>query len=400
MAVSTDLRDSALKHSRSIFKRQRDWRRHLHRHPEVSWQEHQTTAFLKKQLTDLGAEILPLDMPTGVLAELNGNSPGRRVAVRSDIDALPVTERTDLPYASCNEGVMHACGHDMHMASVLGAAAVLSKMKDRWRGSVRLLFQPAEEQPPGGARPMIENGALEGVDMIFGLHVDPDIPIGKISLRDGPVMATVYDFDLAILGKGGHAARPHQAVDAISVSAGVIASIQQMVARRINPMTPVAVSFGTINGGSVRNVVADRVELQGTARTLSTKLAKNLPRLLKQTVAGTCRAHGADFELTEIAGYPILVNDSRVNRILNENYSALFGKDKILTTELLLGGEDFACYLEHVPGAMFRLGIRNRRLKADKPWHAPDFMVDESALTYGTALLVTAALDVLNAQAE
>ncbi|MEW5994297.1 MAG: M20 family metallopeptidase, partial [Candidatus Zixiibacteriota bacterium] len=393
MSISQAEIDEIRRRSRQLHRQQVAWRRHLHQYPELSGQEHQTTAYLTRIVKELGLRILPINLETGLLAELGKGNAGPIVAVRTDIDALPITEQTGLPFRSRNEGCMHACGHDVHMATVLGAASLLAEVKDKLPGRVRFIFQPAEEMPPGGARPMIESGALKDVSMIFGLHVDQDLPTGRIGLRDGPTMAAVIDFDLIIHGKAGHAARPHLAVDAVTTAAEVIQSVQEVVSRKTDPMTPVAVTFGTIEGGTARNVIADRVKLRGTARALSEKAASALPRLVKQVAQGVCRAHGAKVEMILIADYPVLKNDKRVNQLLQRNCESLFGKGRISDAEPGLGGEDFACYLQKVPGAMFRLGVGNKRIGADKPWHSPQFIVDEAAMTYGTALLAASVLD-------
>lgn len=371
------------------------WRRHFHQHPELSFAEYKTTDYLRRVVASLGLKILPLKMETGLLAEVRGKRPGPTVAVRSDIDALPITERTGLNFRSKIEGCMHACGHDAHMASVLGVAAVLSEMRDDLTGTVRFIFQPAEEMPPGGAAPMIENGALDDVSMIFGLHVDPTLSTGKIGLRDGVTMAAVTDFDLIVHGRGGHGARPHETVDAIVVAAEIVQSLQTIVSRSIDPIAPVAVTIGRIEGGVARNVITDRVTLNGTARALSEKGARELPKLIKRIATSVGRAHGARVEVKIIPGYPVFKNHPVANKILADNFSALFGKGKVETTPPVLGGEDFARYLQLVPGAMFRLGCRNRKIGADKPWHSPDFIVDENALPFGTALLCAAVVATL-----
>ena len=389
-------RDELLKLVRRRYRDQVSWRHHLHQFPELSTEERETSKFISSHLRKLGLKILPLKMETGVLAELKGAKPGRTIAIRSDIDALPITEQTGVKYKSKHPGIMHACGHDLHMAVVLGTAAVLSELRSQLPGNVRFIFQPAEEQPPGGARPMIANGAMKGVDIILGLHNDPNIPTGKISLRDGPVMASVYDFDLIIHGRSGHAARPHTAVDAISTAAEVVDSLQKVVSREISPMASTVISFGSIHGGTARNVVADRVVLRGTSRALTEAVARQVPKLIRRTVAGVCRARNATFEMIEVAGYPILRNDPTVNRLLKTTYNSLFGAGKVKETEMMLGGEDFACYLEEAPGAMFRLGIRNKKIKTDRPWHSSDFMVDDNALVYGTALMVAATINYLH----
>lgn len=376
-------------------RKQVAWRRHFHQHPELSFAEHQTTAYLRETVSSLGLKILPLKMETGLLAELRGKRSGRTVAVRSDIDALPITERTGLRFRSKVDGCMHACGHDAHMASLLGAAAVLSEMRDDLPGTVRFIFQPAEERPPGGAAPMIENGAIDGVSMIFGLHVDPTVTTGKIGLRDGVTMAAVTDFDLIVHGRGGHGARPHETVDAIVVASEIVQSLQTIVSRKIDPIAPVAITIGRINGGVARNVITDCVTLNGTARALSEEAARELPKLVKRIAQSIGRAHGARVEVKIIPGYPVFKNHPQANKILSASYSALFGKGKVVTTPPVLGGEDFARYLQLVPGAMFRLGCRNRKIGADKPWHSPHFVVDEDSLTFGAALLCAAVWDTL-----
>jgi amidohydrolase len=396
MFQTASRREELLRLVKGLHREQVRWRRHLHQYPELSTEELKTTVFLTERLRTLGLKILPLKMKTGVLAEIAGKGRGRTVAIRSDIDALPITEQTGLAYKSKHPGVMHACGHDVHMAVVLGAASIIAGLRDRFRGRVRFIFQPAEEQPPGGARPMIANGAMKDVDIILGLHSEPNLSTGKISLPDGPVMASVYDFDLIIHGKSGHAARPHTGVDAISTAAEVIESLQKVVSREISPVSPVVISFGSIQGGTARNVIADRVTVKGTSRAISPEAARRIPTLIKRTVAGICRARNARFEMIEVAGYPVLRNDPAVNRLLKRNYDLLFGKGKVGETEIMLGGEDFACYLDEAPGAMFRLGIRNKKLRSDRPWHSSDFMVDDDAMVYGTALLVAAAMDHLN----
>jgi len=379
----------------AIYKKQVEWRRNFHTYPELSFEEFKTTASITGIVKKLGLKILPVKSPTGALAELTGKCPGPTIAIRTDIDALPIDEQTSLAYKSKNAGCMHACGHDMHMAVVLGTAAVLSKLKQHLHGKVRFIFQPAEEMPPGGARPMIANHALKNVSMIFGLHVDPHLPTGSISLRDGVTMASVTDFDIIVHGKSGHAASPHKTVDAIVTAAEVIESIQKVVSRDINPVEPVVVTFGKIKGGTARNVISDRVTITGTARTLSDKIGRKVLGAIKRTTQGICKARGAGFEFNIVAGYPVLKNHPKANKILARNFRMLFNKEKIETTKQILGGEDFACYLKEVPGAMFRLGIMNKKIGAFRSWHSTKFIADERSLPVGTALLTAAVIDIL-----
>ncbi|NOY88148.1 MAG: amidohydrolase [FCB group bacterium] len=400
MTISEELKSKILLNIEKGLKQQIKWRRHLHQYPELSFQEYQTTAFLKDIIKYMGLRIIPIKMETGLLAELKGKSPGPTIAIRTDIDALPITEQTDLPFKSKNKGCMHACGHDFHVAVVLGVASVLKNMKNDFPGQVRFIFQPAEEMPPGGARPMIANGALKNVDMILGLHVDPTIGVGKISLRDGVAMASVTDFDLIIKGKSGHAAHPHRSIDAIVIAAEIVGSLQKIVSREIDPLVPVAITFGKIEGGYARNIISDWVRLTGTARTLSTKTAKKIPRLIKRIATSICQAHGAKLEMKIIADYPVLSNHKEANKLLARNFDRFFGKKNRSVTTPVLGGEDFACYLEKTVGAMFRLGVKNKKIKADKPWHSSQFVGDERAIFYGTCLLVATVIDFLQSRKQ
>jgi amidohydrolase len=374
-----------------LYPLQVKWRRRFHRLPELSNREFETTRFIKQELKRRGIKVIPLKLKTGAAGIINAKK-GGAVAIRTDIDALPILEKTGLSYRSKNAGVMHACGHDVHCAVVLGAAVILEKLKARIPGAVKIIFQPSEEMPPGGAGQMIRAGILDNprVQMIYGLHTDPRIVTGKIGLRDGPIMASVTDFDITVIGRGGHAARPHSAVDAIAVAAEMIESMQKIVSREIDPMNPAVITFGSIAGGTARNVIAESVILRGTARTLSQETQKRIPHLIKRTLAGICRARGADYKLDFIASYPVLANHREANVLLAGSYADLFGKNKIELTPQGMGGEDFAFYVKKTPGAMFRLGIRNDKIGANKPWHSSDFMVDERSIYYGTALLVSA----------
>jgi amidohydrolase len=394
-SLSDNLKERIIKECRSLLKTQIRWRRHFHQHPELSNQEFKTTLYIKEQIRKIGIKPIKINIPTGVLAEIKGSKPGKTAAVRTDIDALPITELTELKFASKNKGCMHACGHDTHMAVILGVATILSNFRKEFPGHVRFIFQPAEETPPGGARPMIANGAIKNVDMIFGLHVDPTLSTGKIGLRDGVVMASVNDFDLIIHGRGGHAARPHDTVDAIVTATEIVESIQKIVSREIDPIEPVVITFGKFEGGTARNIICDKVTLSGTARTLSVESAKKIPKLIRKTADGICRSRGAKLEMKLLASYPVLVNHPKTNEIIQRNFEILFGKNKIAPTDQTMGSEDFACYLEKTKGAMFRLGVMNKKIKADKPWHSPHFIVDEEAIFYGTATIVSSVMDYL-----
>lgn len=360
-------------------------RRHLHRYPEIGHEEFKTTAFLKKEIRKLRLKITDNYAETGFWATLDTGRPGPVIAVRTDIDALPITEKTKLPFASTRPGFMHACGHDVHMAIMIATTRLLVGMKKNLKGKVKFLFQPAEEVPPGGARPMIKAGVLKtpDVDAIVALHVDPELPCGTIGTSDGVSMASVFDFDLIVKGRSGHAALPHKSIDAITVSAQIVTGLQQVVSRMIDPIQPAVITFGTINGGMVRNAIAERVELTGTARSLDPQVSKKLPRMITKVATDIGKSFGASVEIVTNAFYPPLKNDASVNRFVIDAFKQLYPRRKIYTLPPVMGGEDFACYLEQTAGAMFRLGVGNKKIGADKPWHHVTFKVDEKAILTG-----------------
>ncbi len=386
--------------ARELHSQQVKWRRHFNQNPELSDREFKTTEFINNILKKEKIKTIPLKgMATGTAALIEGKNPnGKTAALRTDIDALPIVEQNKIPFKSKNEGVMHACGHDVHMSIMLGATLLLNQMRDDLGGTIKVFFQPAEEMPPGGADQMIKAGVLKNpdVDMIFGLHVDPTLPVKQFSLRDGPTMASVTDFDITVKGVTGHAAVPHRAVDAIVAAAELIESIQKIASREVNPMENAVITFGTISGGTARNVIADTVFMKGTARTLSPETLKKLPNLIRRTAAGIAKARGAKIDINFVANYPVLVNHASANRILGESMKELFGGGSIKDTPTTMGGEDFAYFLQKIPGAMFRLGVKNSKIGADKSWHSPQFMVDEDAIYFGTAIMIDAVKRFLN----
>jgi amidohydrolase len=390
------MNSEVISRARALKERMIRVRRHLHRHPELSFKERETSRFLAKELRALGLKVQHPFSGTGVLAILEGGKTGRLVALRADMDALPLQEETGLPFASRNPGAMHACGHDAHMAGLLGAAQILYERRRELRGGVRFLFQPAEETVPGGAKGMIASGALAGVSVIFGLHVDPVLPTGTIGTKSGVLLAQADDFDLTIIGKGGHAARPHTSVDAIVVSSLVIQALQTIVSRRINPVTPAVVTVGRISGGTKHNIIADRVLMQGTCRSLDAGTAKKLKGSVGQIARDIARASGATCLFKYTMGYPPLINPERETRFAHEALGNLLGKKNVLSLpEPLMGGEDFTYYLKKVPGTFLRLGIRNEKLGSTFPWHHSKFLVDEEAIPIGAAALAHLALEYL-----
>lgn len=389
-----DFQRDGLKIEESIIK----LRRRLHQNPEIGNQEFKTTDRLKSELKKLKLKIIDRYAPTGLWAELDTGKKGPTVAVRADIDALPIKEETGLFFESKNPGVSHACGHDIHAAVLIGTARLLAKHKKSLRGKVKFICQPAEEVPPGGAMPLIKAGVLKNpkVDAILALHSDPTIPVGSIGLRDGVTMAATFDFNIRVTGKTGHAALPHHSVDAIAVSAEIISGIQHVVSRMVDPIEPVAVTFGTIKGGTVRNTIAGEVLLEGTARSLSPKYAKRLSPLIKRTAVNIARGFGAKAQFIPLAEYPLFISDKRVNNLISYSFKTVYPKGRVVQVPQVLGGEDFACYLEKVPGAMFRLGVKNKKVGADKPWHHPSFIADEKSLAVGYITMASTVANILN----
>jgi len=385
--------------SKKIFPKLVKLRREFHQYPELSFSEFKTSKRVVRELRKLRIPTKTGIAKTGVAGLLTGKKKGKTVALRADMDALPIQEQTNLPYKSKNKGVMHACGHDVHMACVIGAAIILSEIKRDLDGNLKFIFQPSEEVIPGGAKSMIRAGVLKNpiVSGIFGLHCEPGIPVGKIGVKDGPLMAQVDDFDIVISGSSGHGARPHHGVDAIVVASQVIQALQTIPSRKIDPVEPVVVSVGKIEGGTARNIICDRVMLKGTARSLSREVARKIPALLKSVTAGVAASAGATFELKYSPGYPVLVNHPRETDLARGTVAGMFGKRAIFEIKKPeMGAEDFAYFLQKVPGTFLRLGIRSPKKGAIYPWHHPKFTVDEDVIKMGAAVLAGVAFDFLN----
>ena len=385
--------------SKNIFSRLVKLRREFHRYPELGFNEFRTSRRVTNELRKLGLQVKSGMGKTGVVGLLEAKNKGMTVALRADMDALPIVEQTSFTYKSKNKGLMHACGHDAHMACVIGAAIILSKLKGELNGNVKFIFQPSEESPPGGAKPMIQAGALKNphVSGIFALHCDSAIPVGKIGVKEGPFMAQADSFDITIKGVSGHGARPHDGIDTIMVAAQAIQALQTIVSRKIDPVQPVVISVGKIQGGTKRNIICDRVMLEGTARSLNKDVAGRIRVLLKNIISGVARSAGASFELSYSPGYPVLINDPQATDLARTAITNMFGRQAIFEIKKpLMGAEDFAYYLEKVPGTFLRLGIRNPKKNAIYPWHHPKFTVDEDAIRIGAAVLAGVAFDFLN----
>lgn len=362
-------------------------RRHIHSHPELSGEEHQTAAYVAGVLSSCGLSVQEGIGKTGVVGELRGNGSDRRIlAIRTDMDALPIIERTNLEYSSRKSGIMHACGHDVHTTVGLGTAMVLAGLGKEFSGKVRFLFQPAEEIAQGASW-MVENGVMENVSAIFGVHVFPTIPAGSVGIRYGALTAAADDIEIIINGESGHGARPHEAIDAIWIAAQVITTLQQAISRTQNPLRPVVLTIGKISGGRAPNVIADQVRLIGTVRSLHPETSANLPNWIEQIIAGVCNSYGAKYQLNYKRGVPSVQNNAELNKLLEESAKEAWGSDRVqILLEPSLGAEDFSMYLQYAPGAMFRLGVGHKD-KPNYPLHHPQFSVDESAIITGVVTL-------------
>jgi amidohydrolase len=364
-------------------------RRHLHRHPELSGHEQQTAALVAGELRRWGWEVREGVGRTGVTAEL-GPQDGPLVGLRTDMDALPIEERTRLPYASSQQGLMHACGHDIHTTVGLGVARLLASQRDLLPCRVRLLFQPAEETAEG-ARWMREAGAMEGVRALFGVHVFPSLPVGSIGVRSGSLTAAAGELEIEVLGESGHGARPHQSTDAIWIAARVVSGLQEAISRRLDPLHPVVVSFGRIEGGKAFNVIADHVRLLGTVRCLDLEVHDRLPRWIEETVHALCRGHGGEARVHYRCISPPVHNEGSLTQLVADAAADLLGRQRVLWLEQpSLGAEDFAELLQDTPGTMFRLGVAGPG--GCTPLHSNTFAPDEACLPVGVKVLTLSLL--------
>ncbi|MTJ29337.1 MULTISPECIES: M20 family metallopeptidase [Aphanizomenonaceae] len=376
----------------NISSRLVEIRRHIHAHPELSGEEYQTAAFVAGVLSANGLHVEEGIGKTGVIGELQGTQSSDRIlAIRTDMDALPIQERTSLEYASRIEGVMHACGHDIHTTVGLGTAMVLSQIASELGGKVRFLFQPAEEIAQG-ANWMVRDGVMNNVAAILGLHVFPSIPAGSVGIRYGALTAAADNLEIIIIGESGHGARPHEAIDAIWIAAQVITSLQQAISRTQNPLRPVVLSIGQINGGRAPNVIADKVQLLGTVRSLHPETRDKLPQWIENIVANVCNSYNAKYQVNYHRGVPSVQNDNALTQLLQSSAEEAWTNNCVrILPEPSLGAEDFSVYLEHAPGSMFRLGVGYEERIINHPLHHPQFEVDESAIITGVVTLAYAA---------
>ena len=360
-------------------------RRHLHAHPELSYQEFETSKFIQSKLADWN---IPFNViaTTGVVGIIEGNNPlGRIMALRADMDALPIKEENNIEYRSVTDGVMHACGHDVHTTCLLGAAKILQQTKADWEGTVKLIFQPGEERNPGGASYMIRDGALENPrpQGIFGLHVHPGLDLGKLSFRKGRVMASADEIFITIKSKGGHAAAPHLTADTILIASTLIVSLQQIISRNNNPISPSVLSICSIQGGFTTNVIPSQVKLMGTFRAMDEAWRYKAHELIKKQTIALVAAMGAEADVLIDVGYPFVDNDPGLTENAWRLAETYHGKEQVEETELRMGAEDFGFYTHVVPGCFYRLGVRNTEAGIVHNVHTPLFNIDERAIEIG-----------------
>ena len=364
-------------------------RRYLHAHPELSYKEFKTSAYIQQQLTTLN---IPFEVKatTGVIGLIKGKNPDKRVvALRGDMDALPITEENDVPYKSVNPGIMHACGHDVHTTCLLGAAKILNTLKDEWEGTVKLIFQPGEEKNPGGASLLIKEGVLENPvpQSIFALHVHTGLQIGKLSFRGGMVMASADEIYITVRAKGGHAAAPQNTADTILIASHLIISLQQIVSRNNDPFNPSVLSITSFQGGYTTNVIPSEVKLMGTFRAMNEEWRFKAHELITKLSTELVHSMGAEIDIKIDVGYPFVLNNEKLSAAAREKAEAYLGAENIEETELRMGAEDFAYYSHRIPGCFFRLGVGNIAKGILIGVHTPTFNIDEDAIEIGMGMM-------------
>lgn len=364
-------------------------RRHLHAHPEVSYKEFETSAYVQQKLSDYNIPFV-VKAETGVVGLLEGKNPSSRIiALRADMDALPILEENDVPYKSTKPGVMHACGHDVHTTCLLGAAKILSETKDEWEGTVKLIFQPGEEKNPGGASLLIKEGVLEGPapQCIFGLHVNPQLEVGKLSFRGGKVMASADELYITVRSKGGHAAAPHLTADTILVASHLVVALQQLVSRNRDPFSPSVLTISSFQGGFTTNVIPSEVKLMGTFRAMDEGWRFKAHGLIKKLAKELVESMGAEADVHIDVGYPSVYNHEALNEYAKGLATELMGEENVGETEVRMGAEDFGYYSQKIPGCFFRLGTANKSKGITSGVHTPTFNVDENAIEIGMAAM-------------
>lgn len=374
-------------------------RRHLHMHPELSFNEHKTCSYVEEQLNAIGITNGKRIAKTGIVALIEGKNPSKKtIALRGDMDALPIQETNEVSYKSQNAGVMHACGHDVHTSSLLGAAKILHELKNDFEGTIKLIFQPGEEKLPGGASLMINEGALENPKPagIFGQHVMPLIETGKVGFRSGVYMASTDEIYVTVYGKGGHGAMPHMNIDPVLITSHMIVALQQVVSRNANPIIPSVLSFGKVIANGATNVIPDSVYLEGTFRTLDEKWRDEAHKKIKQIAESICSGMGGRCEFNIIRGYPALINEEKLTASARAGAEEYLGKENVLDLDIWMAAEDFAFYSQQTSACFYRLGTRNEKKGITSSVHTSTFDIDEKALETGMGLMAFLAMKELS----
>lgn len=369
-------------------------RRFIHKHPELSFKEFETSKHIETELRSFGLDVKHVGA-TGLVSDIKGKEPGKIIVLRADMDALPVTEENDIDFRSATPAVMHACGHDAHVAMLLGVARMLCTSGIK-KGTVRLIFQQAEENPPGGAIEFVKAGYLKGVSAALGQHVSSDEKCGQISTYYDYAMANADEFRVKIHGKGGHGSQPEKAVDVLLIGAYYVNLIQSIVSRMIPAFTPAVVTVGTFNSGYRYNIIAAHTEITGTVRTFDESIRKKIKQELSKILKSLCETYGADYEFEYIEGYPAVRNNREITEILESVAAKVIGKDNILHKDPLMGGEDFAYFAHEVPSTFYFLGTANEKKGKTSPNHSPTFDIDEDALKYGVEIMFNTAIKLLD----
>ncbi|GEN85839.1 amidohydrolase [Oceanobacillus sp. FSL W8-0428] len=372
--------DSIFEEIDHSFEEVRGWRRYMHQHPELSFQEVHTAAYIEEKLKSFGLEVQKNIGGHGLITVLEGKEPGKKIALRADFDALPIDDEKETSYKSTNPGVMHACGHDGHTAALLGVAKVISKYKEKLRGSIVFVFQPAEETPPGGAKFMIEEGILDDVDYVFGAHLASDIPVGKVGVGEGYQMAAVDKFAIDVKGHGGHGARPHQTTDSLVIGTSIVEALQKIVSRQIDPLKSAVLTIGVFQAGNAFNVIPDTAHIEGTVRTFDPTVRDKVETEIRSILDGITSAFHATYQLDYLRGYPALFNHKEETDLARELFKEAFEEKNVVEFSPTMGAEDFSYFLEAKPGTYFRVGSQNEDEATHYPHHHPRFDIDERSL--------------------
>lgn len=386
-SISTQIFDEVVKH-----------RRHLHAHPELSFQEFETSKYICEVLDQHQIPYEKGIVKTGVVVLIKGKNADKKcVALRGDMDALPIHENTGLTFASKNDGIMHACGHDMHTSSLLGCAIILHQIKDAFEGTIKLIFQPGEELLPGGAKLMIEEGVLKNptVESIIGQHVFPDLEVGKVGFKSGMYMASTDEIYIKVIGKGGHAALPHKVIDPILMASHLIVNLQQISSRKANPATPTVLSFGDIQGHGATNIIPNEVNLKGTFRTFDERWRKEAHDLIRKIAISTVEGMGGQVEVDIRVGYPFLINDEATTAISKQAAIEFLGEENVVDLDLRMTAEDFAYFSQAAKGCFYRIGTSNTSKNIGGSLHHPELTLDEDVLKFAPGLMSYIALKQL-----